>query len=103
MPAPNAISTDKLARIIGTPRSPVILDVRSETDFATDPRLVPGPSVRMTANLPICRRCRRVPCWCSARQVIAAVRALRRGCAPKAGQLNILMVVLSRGERRVCR
>ncbi|PIH47846.1 sulfurtransferase, partial [Staphylococcus epidermidis] len=37
MPAPNAISVDKLARIIGTPRAPVILDVRSETDFAADP------------------------------------------------------------------
>ena len=55
MPAPNAISTDKLARIIGTPRAPVILDVRSETDFATDPRLVPGSiraDDRELANLP---------------------------------------------------
>ena len=55
MPAPNAISTDKLARIIGTPRAPVILDVRSETDFATDPRLVPGSiraDDRALADLP---------------------------------------------------
>lgn len=42
MPAPNAISPDKLARIIGTPRAPCLLDMRSEIDFAADPRLVPG-------------------------------------------------------------
>lgn len=42
MPAPNAISSDKLARIIGTPRAPRLLDVRSEQDFAADPRLLPG-------------------------------------------------------------
>lgn len=42
MPAPNAISPDKLARLIGTARAPVILDVRSDEDFAADPRLLPG-------------------------------------------------------------
>jgi rhodanese-related sulfurtransferase len=42
MPAPNAISPDKLARIVGTPRSPLLLDVRSEEDYATNPRLLPG-------------------------------------------------------------
>lgn len=42
MPAPNAISFDKLNRIIGTPRAPLLLDVRSEEDFAADPRLLPG-------------------------------------------------------------
>lgn len=42
MPAPNAISTDQLSRLIGTPRVPVLLDVRSEEDYATDPRLLPG-------------------------------------------------------------
>ncbi len=42
MPAPNAISFEKLTRIIGTPRAPLLLDVRSEEDFAADPRLLPG-------------------------------------------------------------
>lgn len=42
MPAPNAISSDKLARLIGTARAPVLLDVRSDEDFAADPRLLPG-------------------------------------------------------------
>lgn len=42
MPVPNAISPEQLSRILGTPRAPRLLDVRSEEDFATDPRLLPG-------------------------------------------------------------
>jgi len=42
MPAPNAISSHKLVRLIGTARAPVMLDVRSDEDLATDPRLLPG-------------------------------------------------------------
>jgi rhodanese-related sulfurtransferase len=41
----NQISADKLVRLIGTPRCPTILDVRSDEDFGADPRLAPG-SVR---------------------------------------------------------
>lgn len=36
------ISADKLNRIIGTPNAPIVIDVRTEEDFACDPRLVPG-------------------------------------------------------------
>jgi len=46
MSAPNAISFDKLSRLIGTPRVPLLLDVRSEDDWAADPRLLPG-SIRV--------------------------------------------------------
>lgn len=42
MPAPDAISCDKLAKLIGTPRCPVILDVRRDAVRAEDPRLLPG-------------------------------------------------------------
>jgi rhodanese-related sulfurtransferase len=45
MPAFTAISADKLARLIGRPDCPTLIDVRTEEDFAADPRLVPG-SVR---------------------------------------------------------
>lgn len=41
----NAISVDKLFRLVGTPRCPVLIDVRTDEDFAADPRLIPG-SVR---------------------------------------------------------
>ena len=36
------ISIEKLARLIGRPDSPVLIDVCLEEDFACDPRLVPG-------------------------------------------------------------
>ncbi len=42
MPSFLEISSEKLARMVGTPNAPVIVDVRSEEDFARDPRLVPG-------------------------------------------------------------
>lgn len=42
MPAPDAISCDQLARLLGTPKAPMILDVRRDAIRATDPRLVPG-------------------------------------------------------------
>lgn len=42
MSAPNAISIERLTRIIGTPRAPLLLDVRSDEDIAADPRLLPG-------------------------------------------------------------
>ena len=45
MPSPTSISTQKLARLVGTAKAPAIIDVRTEDDFATDPRLIPG-SVR---------------------------------------------------------
>src|SRR5204862_3234841 len=36
------ISSDKLARLIGTAKTPVLIDVRTEEDFAADQRLIPG-------------------------------------------------------------
>lgn len=42
MPAPDAISCEQLARLLGTPKSPIILDVRREAVRATDPRFLPG-------------------------------------------------------------
>ena len=42
MPAPNTISVDKLSRLIGRHDSPLLIDVRTEEDFAADPRLIPG-------------------------------------------------------------
>jgi rhodanese-related sulfurtransferase len=41
-----AISTDKLSRLVGTPNAPALIDVRTDEDFAADPRLVPGSSRR---------------------------------------------------------
>jgi rhodanese-related sulfurtransferase len=42
MPAINAITPDKLARLIGTPNCPAIIDVRTADDFAANPRHLPS-------------------------------------------------------------
>ena len=42
MSSVTTITTDKLARLVGTPRCPAVVDVRTDEDFAADPRLVPG-------------------------------------------------------------
>jgi rhodanese-related sulfurtransferase len=36
------ISSDKLARLIGTANMPALIDVRTDEDFAADQRLIPG-------------------------------------------------------------
>jgi rhodanese-related sulfurtransferase len=42
MPAFAAIAPDKLARLLGTPRAPIIIDVREDDALAADNRLIPG-------------------------------------------------------------
>ena len=44
------ISPDKLARLIGTANTPVLIDVRTDEDFAADPRLIPGAVRRSYLN-----------------------------------------------------
>jgi rhodanese-related sulfurtransferase len=46
MPVPNTITVDKLARLIGTPGCPAIVDVRTYKEFLADQRHVPGSLVR---------------------------------------------------------
>lgn len=41
----NSISSDKLYRLVGTSKCPVVIDVRNDEDFAANPHLLPG-SVR---------------------------------------------------------
>ena len=42
MPAPDAITCDRLAKLIGIPRCPTLLDVRAPAARSADGRLVPG-------------------------------------------------------------
>lgn len=52
MPSTNSISAEKLARLIGTPNCPALIDVRNNEDFAADPRLIPGSFRRAYADAP---------------------------------------------------
>jgi rhodanese-related sulfurtransferase len=45
------IQIDKLVRLVGTSKGPTVIDVRTEEDFAADPRLIPGAVRRPWANV----------------------------------------------------
>jgi rhodanese-related sulfurtransferase len=51
MPSPTTISIDKLSRLIGTPNCPALIDVRTDEDFAAEPRLIPGSARRPFARV----------------------------------------------------
>ena len=42
MPSPSAITVSQLSRLVGTSSAPVLIDVRIDEDFNTDPRNIPG-------------------------------------------------------------
>ncbi|HKU06197.1 MAG TPA: chromate resistance protein ChrB domain-containing protein [Bradyrhizobium sp.] len=50
MPAPTIISSEKLIRLIGTAKTPALIDVRTDEDFAADQRLIPGAIRRSHTN-----------------------------------------------------
>jgi rhodanese-related sulfurtransferase len=51
MAAPNTISIDKLVRLIGTPKCPLLVDVRPQQTFEADPHLVPSATHRTLDTL----------------------------------------------------
>lgn len=51
MPAPDAITAEKLGKLIGTPRCPVLLDVRTESARASDSRVVPAARPLVEAEI----------------------------------------------------
>ena len=42
MPSTTEITIQQLSRLVGLPTAPVIVDVRTDEDYAADPRLIPG-------------------------------------------------------------
>lgn len=51
MSAHQMISAEKLARLIGLPHCPMLIDIRIDEDFAADPRLIPGSLRRSHRNV----------------------------------------------------
>lgn len=51
MSAPDAISADRLAKLIGTPRCPTLLDVRTDAARAASPRLIPAARALTEAEI----------------------------------------------------
>jgi rhodanese-related sulfurtransferase len=52
MPSTTEITVPQLSRLIGLPTSPAIIDVRTDEDFAADPRLTPGSTRRDFRTVP---------------------------------------------------
>ena len=70
MPSTTTISIDKLARLVGTPNCPALIDVRTDEDFAADPRLIPGALRRAHSS---------VEAWGSALSGRSAIVICQRG------------------------
>jgi len=51
MPSPTEITVAELSRLVGLPTAPVIIDVRTDEDFAADPRLIPAARRRSHADV----------------------------------------------------
>ncbi|WP_294538569.1 chromate resistance protein ChrB domain-containing protein [uncultured Rhodoblastus sp.] len=49
MSAYTTISPEKRVRLPGSPRGPVLIDIRPEQEFTSDPRLIPGALRRNAA------------------------------------------------------
>ncbi len=47
----NTITPEKLFRLVGTPKCPAVVDVRTDEDFSSDPFLVPGSTRRPHATV----------------------------------------------------
>jgi rhodanese-related sulfurtransferase len=91
----NAITSDKLARLIGTPNCPAIIDIRTADDFVVDPRLVPS-SVRRSHD--------KIADWASglpARSVVVACQhghALSEGVAAWLRHAGVSAEILEGGS-----
>jgi rhodanese-related sulfurtransferase len=55
MPSTTEITVSQLSRLIGLPQTPIIIDVRTQEEFAADPRLIPGTQ-RSTWKYPHARQ-----------------------------------------------
>jgi rhodanese-related sulfurtransferase len=70
MPSPDVITVPQLARLMGLPEAPTIIDVRTDEDYARDPRLLPA-SLR--------RDYRNVTTWAEAHAGRSSVVVCQRG------------------------
>ena len=54
MASPTEITPTQLARLIGTPHAPVLIDVRIQADFDADPYLIPGAVRHRFDDMDLC-------------------------------------------------
>lgn len=51
MPPPTMLTAVQLARLVGLPDGPMLIDLRSEAERADDPRLLPGADCRNSSDI----------------------------------------------------
>ena len=51
MPAPTEITVAQLSRLVGLPGAPVLVDVRADEEFHSDPRLIPAAQRHASAGV----------------------------------------------------
>jgi hypothetical protein len=57
MPSPTEITVAQLSRLVGLPGAPVLADVRTQEEFNSDPRLLPGAQLHPSTGVKgWCRR-----------------------------------------------
>ena len=88
----NEIPVSTLARLIGTPDCPVILDVRVDEDFDDDPRLIPGayrqPFLSVTDRAETLRDCSVIVYCQKGLKISQGAAALLRNCGVHAEVLE---------------
>ena len=104
MSSSTTISSDKLARLIGTANMPALIDVRTDEDFAADPRLIPGavrrqPRGRRRLGRGIFRRSAIVVCL----RGRSSRRARRPGCGISTSTPKRSKAASRAGRRPSCR
>ena len=81
MAAPETISIEKLFRLMGTPKCPALIDVRSQDGFEADSRLIPS-AIRFASN--------KLGEWAEANGSRAAVVICQTGSALSQGAAALL-------------
>src|SRR4029079_11445325 len=57
MPSPTEITVAQLSRLVGLPGAPVLVDVRTEEDYKSDPRFIPTAHRHASTGVEVwCRR-----------------------------------------------
>jgi rhodanese-related sulfurtransferase len=84
-----AISADKLSKLVGTPQSPTIIDVRDDGDFAAYPSLIPASVRRDFAS---------VEEWAGGYSGTSVVVACKRGKKLSEGVAAVLRLASANAE-----
>ena len=104
MPSPTEITVAQLSRLVGLPGAPVLADVRTQEEFNSDPRLLPGAQLHPSTGVKVgADDMPGNPSSCCAKAAGRQVRLLPRFFATRALKLKPLKVATTPGASCVSR